>query len=106
MKPTLFSSRVSTDAIELERLLVKNRLTKEVNILYLGEDFTHSQIPLTKDYYGNLGHYIPTFMNNGLCNGNPLAIIESIKQIVKARKIDNDKLKNDHLKEVTVSNHH
>jgi hypothetical protein len=86
MKPTIFSSRFATDAIALERLLIKNKLAKEVNILYLGEDFTHSQIPLTKDYYGTLGHYIPTFIHNGICNGNRLAIVESIKQIVKERK--------------------
>jgi len=81
MKPVIYTSRIATEAVELENILIRTRLKSKVTLLYLGEDFKHSQIPISFDYNGNLGRYIPTFVHNNVSHGDTAAIIRTIKSI-------------------------
>ena len=81
MKPVIYTSRLAPEAIELENVLVRTNLKSKATVLYLGEDFKHSEIPLTLDYSGNLGRYIPTFVHNNVSHGDVSMIVKTLKSI-------------------------
>jgi hypothetical protein len=81
MKPIIYTSRIATEAVELENILIRTRLKSKVTLLYLGEDFKHSQIPMSFDYNGNLGKYIPTFVHNNVSHGDAAEIVRILKRI-------------------------
>jgi len=81
MKPVIYTSRIATEAVELENILIRTRLKSKVTLLYLGEDFKHNQIPMSFDYNGNLGKYIPTFVHNNVSHGDAVEIVRILKRI-------------------------
>lgn len=81
MKPVIYTSRLAPEAIELENVLVRTKLESKATVLYLGEDFKHGEIPLTLDYNGNLGRYIPTFVHNNVSHGDVSMIVRTLKSI-------------------------
>ena len=81
MKPVIYTSRIATEAVELENILIRTRLKSKVTLLYLGEDFKHSQIPMSFDYNGNLGKYIPTFVHNNVSHGDAAEIVRILSRI-------------------------
>ncbi len=81
MKPVIYTSRIATEAVELENILTRTKLKNKVDVLYLGENFKYADIPMSFDYNGNLGRYIPTFVYNNVSHGDAAEIVRVLKRI-------------------------